>query len=260
MIKILKYSFLDLIRSNWVLFYTIFFLVISFGLLVANGEVERSIVSLLNIIVILIPLIATVFGVIYYYNSRDFVEMLLSQPVKRYQIFLGQFLGLSLSLSFSFVVGITLPFISSGLVGSAFSLKFIYLIAAGTFLTFIFCGFAYYLALKNDNRLKGFGFAILLWLFLAIIYDGLFVILLVKLEDYPLESFSLISTMLNPIDLSRVFILLKFDTAALFGYTGALFQKFFGSYWGILLSGVALFVWSAIPLILILSKASKKDF
>lgn len=38
--------------------------------------------------------------------------------------------------------------------------------------------------------------------FIAVIYDGIFLLLLVLMEDYPLDKFALITSLLNPIDLS----------------------------------------------------------
>lgn len=260
MLKILKYSFLDLIRSNWLILYTLFYLAVTSGVLFANGEISKSIISLLNVIVIIIPLIATLFGVIYFYNSRDYIDMLLAQPIKRITIFLGQFFGLVLSLTSSFLVGMVIPFIAVGLLQSEYIVQFLFLIIAGVSLTLIFSSLAYLLGLSNDNKLKGFGFAILIWLFFAIIYDGIVVLSLVQFEEYPLEKFTLVSTLLNPIDLSRIFIMLKFDTAALFGYTGALFNKFFGSNLGVITTGVSLFVWCSLPVLLIIRKSNLKDF
>ncbi len=128
------------------------------------------------------------------------------------------------------------------------------------FLTLIFTALAFIIALSNENKIKGFGYAILLWLFLAVIYDGLFLMSLVFFEDYPLDKFSLISTMFNPIDLSRVLILLKLDISALLGYTGAVFQKFFGTNFGLIISSVVLSLWVIIPAYLIKVKSNKKDF
>ena len=48
-------------------------------------------------------------------------------------------------------------------------------------------------------------------------------------SDYPLELPLLGLTLLNPVDLGRVLLLLQFDNAALLGYTGAVFERFFGS-------------------------------
>jgi Cu-processing system permease protein len=130
----------------------------------------------------------------------------------------------------------------------------------GAFLTFIFVALAFNIALSNENKIKGFGYAILLWLFLAVIYDGLFLISLVMMQEYPLDKFSLIATMFNPVDLSRILILLKLDISALLGYTGAVFQKFFGTNIGMVLSTLVLVLWTILPTWRIVSKSKKKDF
>jgi Cu-processing system permease protein len=85
-------------------------------------------------------------------------------------------------------------------------------------------------------------------------------ILLILFHDYPLDYFALISTFLNPIDLSRIMVLLKLDISALLGYTGAIFQYFFGTLVGLFASLCMLFFWVAIPALLMIKKANKKDF
>jgi Cu-processing system permease protein len=64
------------------------------------------------------------------------------------------------------------------------------------FLTFIFVALAYNIALSFNDKIKGFGFAILLWLFLAVIYDGIIMILMITFQDYPLDKFALGAMML----------------------------------------------------------------
>jgi Cu-processing system permease protein len=130
----------------------------------------------------------------------------------------------------------------------------------GTILTIIFSGLAFLIALNNENRIKGFGLAILVWLFFAIIYDGLFLLLLSLYSDYPLENAALVGIMLNPIDLSRVLILLRLDISALMGYTGAVFQKFFGAGLGSTLAIISLFMWMMVPVYGILYSCKRKDF
>ena len=102
MIKILKYSFFDLIRSRWSLIYFSFYFLLAFVLLFLNNDISKAIITMMNVIIILGPLIGIVFGIMYYYNSSEFTELLLAQPIKRKSIFLGQFLGLAFSLSLSF--------------------------------------------------------------------------------------------------------------------------------------------------------------
>jgi len=260
MLKILKYSFYDLMRSYWSYVYFAFYLLLGVVLLFLNNDLSKAIITLMNVIIILVPLIGTIFGVMYYYNSKEFTELLLAQPLKRSSIFLGQYLGVALSLSMSLILGLGIPFIFYGLFRSSAIWDFSLLLITGTFLTFIFTALAFNIALSNENKIKGFGYAILLWLFLAIIYDGIFLMSLILFEDYPLDKLSIFGTMLNPIDLSRTLILLKLDISALLGYTGAVFKKFFGTNLGLIISFIMLFIWVLAPVLRITYKAKMKDF
>ncbi|WP_246229477.1 hypothetical protein [Mucilaginibacter humi] len=66
-------------------------------------------------------------------------------------------------------------------------------------------------------------------------------------------------TALNPIDLARILILLQLDISALMGYTGALYQQFFGSGEGIAFSLLLQLVWIVVPLFFALKIFKKKD-
>ncbi|MCX2718764.1 ABC transporter permease [Lentiprolixibacter aurantiacus] len=260
MLKILKYSFYDLMRSRWSYVYFLFYLLLGFVLLFLNNDLSKAVITLMNIIIILVPLIATIFGVMYFYNSREFTELLLAQPLKRSSIFMGQYLGVAGSLTLSLCLGLGLPFLLYGLFKSGAILNFSMLILIGALLTFIFTGLAFNIALSNENRIKGFGYAVLLWLFMAVIYDGLFLLTLIAFEEYPLDTFSLAATVFNPIDLSRILILLKLDISALLGYTGAVFKNFLGTGLGFLISAAALLLWTVLPVWSLSFKAKKKDF
>ncbi len=258
--KILKYSFYDLMRSRWSYVYFIFYLVLGFVLLFLNNDLSKAVITMMNVIIVLVPLIGTIFGIMYYYNSREFTELLLAQPIKRSTIFLGQYLGVAVSLSLSLVLGLGIPFIVYGLFQSSAIWNFSLLLITGAFLTFIFTALAFNIALSNENRIKGFGYAVLLWLFMAVIFDGLFLLTLVLFEQYPLDKFSLIATMFNPIDLSRILILLKLDISALLGYTGAVFKQFFGTDLGLFASLGVLVLWTVLPVIRLIWVSKKKDF
>lgn len=260
MLKILKYSFYDLVRSRWSYVYFAFYLLLGVILLFLNSDLSKAVITLMNVIIILVPLIGIIFGVMYYYDSKEFTELLLAQPLKRSSIFLGQYLGVALSLSMSLVLGLGLPFIFYGIFKSSIIWDFSLLLITGTFLTLIFTALAFLIALSNTNKIKGFGYAILLWLFLAVVYDGIFLLSLILFEDYPLDKLSLIGTMLNPIDLSRTLILLKLDISALLGYTGAIFKQFFGTNLGLTVSILTLVIWVVLPVWKIVSKSKKMDF
>ena len=160
MFKILKYSFYDLMRSRWSYVYFAFYLALGFVLLFLNNDVDKAVITLLNIIIVLTPLIGTIFGVMYYYNSKEFTELLLALPIKRSTIFLGQYLGISISLTLSLVLGLGIPFLMYGIFMSTAIFDFGLLLIVGSFLNFIFVALAYNIALSNTNKIKGFGYAI----------------------------------------------------------------------------------------------------
>ena len=247
-------------RSRWSYVYFLFYLALGFVLLFLNNDLSKAVITLMNVIIVLVPLISTIFGVMYFYNSKEFTELLLAQPLKRSSIFLGQYLGVAGSLTMSLVLGLGIPFILYGLFRSDAIWDFSLLLITGAFLTLIFTALAFNIALSNENKIKGFGYAVLLWLFLAVIYDGLFLLSLIIFEEYPLDSFSLVATMLNPIDLSRTLILLKLDISALLGYTGAVFKSFFGTNLGFMISIAMLLIWTILPIWRLAYKSKRKDF
>ncbi|HJO21064.1 MAG TPA: ABC transporter permease [Candidatus Marinimicrobia bacterium] len=260
MLRIIKYSFFDLMRSRWSYIYFLFYLILGLATLFLNSDISKSIIILMNITIVLIPLIGTIFGVMYYYNSIEFSRLLLAQPLTRKTIFLGQYLGLSLALSSSLILGLGIPFLLYGLLNSGYIINFLTLLVIGVLLTFIFTAISYNIALSNEDKIKGFGIAILVWLILAIVYDGFFLISMIVFNSYPLEKFALIATLFNPIDLSRILIILKLDFSALLGYTGAVLNQFYGSNLGIVVSFSVLIFWAIIPIKRMIKKSKIKDF
>jgi Cu-processing system permease protein len=64
---------------------------------------------------------------------------------------------------------------------------------------------------------------------------------------------------LNPIDLSRILILLQLDVSAMMGYTGAVFKDFFGTSTGLLFSFFVLLFWIILPVWYSARKFNSKD-
>lgn len=258
--KIFKYAFLDLIRSRWSIAFFAFFLLVTSAMLYLGGDFTRTVVSLMNIVIFLIPLTCLIFTVMYFYQVREFTELLLSQPISRKQLFSGYYWGISLALSLCFAAGIGLPFLVYGMgEGSALG-PFLFLLFTGIMLCMIFSGLGLWIVLSHENKLKGFGIALLIWLLLSIVYDGLFLIALIAFGAYPLEKFALVSSFLNPIDLSRTLMLFQLDNSAMMGYTGAVFKKFFGTFMGTFSIAGGYLLWIMVPYFLLLRKALRKDF
>ena len=100
----------------------------------------------------------------------------------------------------------------------------------------------------------------LLWLLLAVIYDGLILLVVYYFEDYPLEKVMIGLSIVNPIDLARIMFLIKFNISDLMGYTGAVFQNFFGSIIGIFVSVFCLLIWISMPIFMSIKVFNRKDF
>jgi len=260
MLKVLKYSFYDLSRSRWTYAYLLFFLLLTFGLLNFSHDLSKTIISLMNVVLILTPLIGTLFGALYYYNSKEFIDLLLALPLPRRSIFLGKYLGLSLSLSASFVIGILAPMLLFGILSTGLVLNLVILMSTGVLLTFIFTAIAFLVSIRFEHPIRGFGAAIFIWLFLAVIYDGILLLILIWFEHYPLDHFALLMTLFNPVDLSRVLIMLQLDISALMGYTGAVFRKFLGTSLGMSIAYATLLTWIIVPVFAFLWLARRKDF
>ncbi len=254
MFKLSRYVLYDILRNRIILGYALFLFIVSFSMFRMEENSSRAMLSLLNIVLIVLPLVSLVFTTIHYYNSYEFIELMLSQPMSRTRILLSEFAGVSVSLLSAFWIGVGLPVILFSPDAIGMSLLF-----TGTALTIIFTSIAFLASVRSKDKARGIGFALLLWFYFALIYDGLVLLILFAFSDYPMEKFTLLLSALNPIDLGRIFIMLKMDISALMGYTGALYQNFFGSGSGLLFTAGIMLLWAIIPFWLAVRSFKKKD-
>lgn len=252
--KIIKYVIIDILRNKIVLAYTVFLLLISFSIFNLEDNSAKGLLSLLNIILIVVPLVSILFSAIYVYNSAEFLELLVSQPLKRKTIWISFFLGVASSLSLAFFVGAGIPILFYEATATGCMM-----LVTGLLMSVIFVAVAMLATVKIRDKAKGIGITILLWLYFSLLFDGLVLFLLFQFSDYPLEKIMVGVSVLNPIDLSRILILLKMDISAMMGYTGAIFRNFFGTQIGLLLSFLVLILWIALPLWLSVRRFNRKD-
>ncbi len=257
--EVIRYQLRDIVRGRWVIAYTAFFLVTTEVLLRFGGGSASAILSLMNVVLLLIPLVSVAFGAIYLYDAREYTEFLLSQPVARPQLFAGLYIGLVIPLTIAFLLGIAIPFAIHGIAAGRLP-TLLTLALAGALLTAVFLALAFTIAIRVDDKVKGLGLGIVLWLFFAVVYDGIVMIIVRIFAQYPLERPLIVLALFNPISLARILLLLQFDIAALLGYTGAVFRRFFGSTYGVLLTLAALGTWLIVPLGLALRSFQRKDF
>ena len=260
MFKVLKHQVLDLGRSRWVLAYFGVILVLTEALVRFGGGGSRAVVSLLNLVLMFVPLTSLVFGAMHVYAAREFIELLLAQPIRRRTLFVGLYGGLTLPLVAAFGLGLGLPFLWSSGEDASAGRPIAMLLLSGVLLTFAFGALAFWIALRFDDRAKGLAAAIFVWLVATALYDAFLVLVVTAFADYPLEKPLLGLVLLNPVDLGRILVLLQTDAAALMGYTGAVFEQFFGSAAGLVIAGGALVLWTLVPFGLGLSRFQTKDF
>lgn len=254
MTRIIKYVLYDILRSRTVLGYTALLLLLTSAIFSMEANATRGVVNMLNIVLIAIPLVSVVFTTMHYYQSYEFMELLLAQPVRRRQVLLGQLGGVAIALSAAWLLGAGVPIFlfAASQVG-------LVLLLAGWMLTLTFVAIAFLTAVATQDKARGIGIGLLLWLGFALLYDGLVMVLLFTMNDYPLERAMLPLASLNPIDLTRIFVMLQTDASALMGYTGAVYKEFLGTAAGALYCMAVLLVWIAAPALLSLRVFARKD-
>src|SRR3954468_22693529 len=106
MLKISRYVLYDILRNKVVLAYTCFLFIISISLFQMEENSSKAMLSLLNIVLIVVPLISMIFSTIHWYNSYEFIELLLTQPISRKKVLLSEYTGISSSMVTAFLVGV----------------------------------------------------------------------------------------------------------------------------------------------------------
>lgn len=245
---------MDILRNRIVLGYLLFLLAISFTVFNLEDNADKGILTLLHLVLIVVPLMSIIFSTIYIYNSSEFIELLVGQPLKRNRIWLSLFAGLSISQNLALLIGVGIPVIiyspsSAGLM----------LVLVGFVLTTVFISISTLAAVLTRDKARGIGVSILLWLYFALIFDGLVLFLLFQFQDYPMEKPMVFLTGLNPIDLGRIMILLNMNVSAMMGYTGAVFRDYFGTDAGAIIASLVLCLWMAVPIWLSTRRFSRKD-
>jgi len=252
--KIQRFIVADILKNRIVLAYTLLLAVLSWSVFSLEDDSHKGILTLLNIVLLTTPLVSIIFTTIYLYNSAEFIELLLSQPIRRRKIWNGLFFGLFFSLALAFFIGAGIPIVLFVPVQTA-----LILVIMGTLITAVFVALGFLCAILSRDKARGIGVAILLWLFFSLLFDGLVLFLLFQFSDYPIEKAMVGVSALNPIDLARIFIILQLDVSAMLGYTGAIFKDFFGTVAGTGIGFALLCMWIIVPYLASLRMFVRKD-
>ena len=252
--KITGFVITDILKNKIILIYTLILAVFSWSVFSLEDNTAKGVLSLLNVILLTVPLVSIIFSNIYMYNSSEFIELLVSQPIQRKTIWSSLFTGLVIAMNMAYLLGVGIPVLifvpdMTGLI----------IILTGMMISTIFISIAVLCSILTRDKARGIGFAIITWLFLTLIYDGLVLFLMFQFSDYPIEKPMVIVSALNPIDLARIMVLLQVDVSALMGYTGAIFKQIFGTSLGLIVSFGLMMLWIIIPFLISLKKFKNKD-
>ncbi|MCB1321298.1 MAG: ABC transporter permease subunit [Leptospiraceae bacterium] len=245
---IFRFEFYEHIRNRWLPVYALLYLIL--GNLIAylgGSNPMQASSSLLSLVLLLTPITALLAASISFNESLPFMELLVSLPVSRLAIYLGKWLGLSCGLAISYLIGMggTLIWLDADATGLT---SIVLMLVLGVMLTFVFTSIAYALTGLARRREIVYGISLGIWFFLFIVYDLLIIGIVLLFGDYPLETPIFILSAANPLDLTRIVMMLHMDLSALMGYTAAVFQHTLGGTGGILLSITLLSLWIIVPL------------
>lgn len=252
--RIIKIVLLDILKNKIIVSYALILALLSWGSFMLEDNTAKGLLTILNVILFTVPLVSILFSTIYIYNSSEFIELLLSQPIKRKKIWISLFASLSIAMFLAFFLGAGIPLLlnAPGMAG-------LMMLLSGSLISIVFVSLAFLSCILTRDKAKGIGLAILFWMYFAILFDALVLFLLFQFAEYPIEEAMVGVTASSPIDLARIQILLHLDQSAMMGYTGAIFKDFFGTAIGLLVSFLLLVLWIAVPFLISIRKFDRKD-
>jgi len=247
------------IRNRWTLVFASVFgvlvLAISYFGLVTGGAVgfqgfARTSVSLLNMVLYIVPLVALVTGTISFTSEKSASELLFSQPVTRGEILLGKFLGLFASMLTATLVGFGLAgAVIAANAGTEGSWRYPAFVAFSLLLALIFLSLSAFVSALCGRKSKALGVALFVWFFFVLFYDLLVIGVTFLFKERTANAFIFGSLFGNPVDMVRVASLMTLNGKDIFGAGGAALLRSLGgesSSFALLL--VALFLWVVVPL------------
>ncbi|HZM48952.1 MAG TPA: ABC transporter permease subunit [Vicinamibacteria bacterium] len=260
------------VRSRWTQIFAAVFAALALavaasGYVLSGGhgvqDFARTAASLVQLVLLLVPLTSLLIGVLSLAPERGAAELLFSQPVSRRTILLGKLLGL-----FEALVGAqALGFGAAGLVifsqsGSEGLAGFLMLFAASAALTAIFLGLAALLAAAaiGRRRTRALALALVVWFVAVVLFDVAALGLASLLPSGPASRVLIMAVIVNPVDAVRTATLLGIEGAAAFGAASLAFLRFTRGPWGAAaLLGLSLLFWIAVPALAAVERLRRTD-
>jgi Cu-processing system permease protein len=257
-------------RSRWIFLFAATFAALALGLsyfgLAGTGHsgfqaFERVTASLLNLVLLWVPLASVLLATARLTGSREATGFLLAQPLTRSEALLGKYAGLLGALTLAQAVG----FGGAGLViaraaGDEQAFAFAAMVGLSIALSAIFLAIGTLLAAALPDRVQALGAGLAAWLASTVLYDLAAVGLTSVLYGLPIRAILTVALWTNPVDLCRVLATAALGSRALFGPTGAVVGPFLASPLGMAAAAASLVAWLGVPLGGALAAFSRRDF
>lgn len=227
-------------RSRWTQIFTVVFAILSLsvawsGYILSGGggvqDFARTSVSLIQLVILLVPLAALVIGVLSFSPERGAAEILFSQPVSRTRVLAGQMLGIFAALTAAELVGFGVAgiviFSSAGGEGIA---GYLLLILASALLTAIFVAAAAATAAGTvgRGRTRALAVALVVWFVTVVLFDVAALGVASLLPSGRASRLLMVSVIANPVDAIRTGALLATSGTTAFGGASLAFLRFTG--------------------------------
>ncbi|GIX41139.1 MAG: hypothetical protein KatS3mg129_0872 [Leptospiraceae bacterium] len=257
--NIIKFEIIDHIKSKWFFIYSFIIFIFTFVIVYfSTGKPSEIIATITNFFLLVLPLFSMLFGIINFYESLSFQNLLMIRGISRKEVFLGKYLGILFSLILSFIIGILPIFLFYNKITNIIYIINILLIYS-ILLHAVFLSISFFISQIPIRLEIHVGIAILYWFIFYILYDSLIFFIVLGFGDYPIEPIILLLVIINPIDLIRTILLLHGDLSAIMTYSSALYSKELGNMTGIILGILILIIWTITFYFYSFRKFNKKD-
>jgi Cu-processing system permease protein len=260
------------LRSRWTQFFAVVFGALSFavagaGYVLSGGhgvqDFARTAVSLVQLVLLLVPLTALLIGVLSLAPERGAAELVFSQPVPRQTILLGKLLGLFEALAAAQAVGFgAAGAVVYGQAGSEGLSGFLLLVAASLVTTAVFLGLAALLSAGavGRKRTRALALALVIWFVAVVLFDLVALGLASVLPSGTASRVLMVSAIVNPVGAVRTGALLGIEGTGAFGAASlALFRFTRGPGGAALVLGLSILFWLVTPTALAVRRLRRAD-
>lgn len=226
-------------------------------------DFARTAASLVQLVLLVVPLMALLLGVVALSGERGSLELLFAQPLARRDILLGKLLGLLAALAGAEAIGFgaagVLIYWKTDEVGLS---SYLLLVVGAGVLTAIFLGIAGAIAsgTPGRRRTRALALALVVWFCAVVFLDLLALGLCTLLPSGTASRLLILSVLVNPASALRTAELLLLEGTAAFGAASLALLRFtHGALGAGLALGGSLLVWLVAPVLVAMRRLRAAD-